>query len=80
MEATTHKLRKPRMIIYNIPEDISTTNLEDTLLKQTPDIGLTKGEISAKFDYTTKKKNKNAVIEVEARIRKRLLQSKIKLG
>jgi hypothetical protein len=67
------------MIIYNIPEGISTVNLEDTLLMQNPDIGLTKGEIIAKFEYLTKKKNKNVVIEVEARARKMLLQSKIKL-
>jgi hypothetical protein len=80
LEATTHKRRKPKMIIYIIPEGISTVNLEDTLLMQNPDIGLTKGEISAKFEYITKKKNKNVVIEVEARARKMLLQSNIKLG
>jgi hypothetical protein len=73
-------MRKPKMIIYNIPEGISTKNLEDTLLMQNPDIGLTKGEISAKFEFITKKKNKNVVIEVAARARKMLLQSKIILG
>ena len=80
LEANVHKLRKPRLIIYNIPEDISITNLEDTLLMQNPDIGLTKGDIDANFAYTTKNKNRNLVIEVEARVRKMLLQSKIKLG
>ena len=32
MEATVHKLRKPRLVVYNIPEDISLQNIEDTLL------------------------------------------------
>ena len=79
LEANVHKLRKPRLIVYNIP-DISTTTLEDTLLTQNPELGLTKGDIVAKFDYTTKNKNRNMVIEVEAKVRKLLLHSKIKLG
>jgi hypothetical protein len=44
-----------------------------------PRQGLTKGDIVAKFDFTTKK-NRNLVIEAEAKVRKILLQSKIKLG
>jgi hypothetical protein len=80
LQATVHKLRKPRLIVYNIPDDISLSNIEDTLLTQNPDLGLTKGDIVAKFDFTAKNKNRNLVIEVEAKIRKILLQSKIKLG
>jgi hypothetical protein len=80
LEATVHKLRKPRLIVYNIPDDISLRNLEDTLLTQNTDLGLTKGDIVAKFDFTTKNKNRNLVIEVEAKVRNILLQSKIKLG
>lgn len=80
LEATVHKLRKPRLIVYNIPDDISLKSLEDTLLTQNPDLGLTKGDIVAKFEFTTKNKNRNLVIEVEARVRKILLQAKIKLG
>jgi hypothetical protein len=80
LEATVHKLRKPRLIVYNIPDDISLSNLEDTLLTQNSDLGLTKGDIVAKFDFTTKNKNRNLVIEVDAKVRKILLQSKIKLG
>lgn len=80
LEANMHKLRKPRLKIYNIPEDVSIQSLEETLLMQNPDIGLSKGDISAKFIYTTKTKIRNLVIEVEAKARKLLLQSKIKLG
>jgi hypothetical protein len=55
LEADIQKWRKPRLVIFNIPEDISTTNLEDTLLAQNPGIILNKGDIDAKFCYTTKK-------------------------
>ena len=42
LEANIHTLRKPTLIILNILEDISTTNLEDTLFKQNPDLNLKK--------------------------------------
>jgi hypothetical protein len=80
LEATVHKLRKPRLIVYNIPEDISIRNIEDTLLNQNPNLGLIKGDIDAKFDFTKKNKNRNLVIEIEAKVRKIILLTKIKLG
>lgn len=40
LEASIHRLRNPRLVIYNIPEDISTRNIEETLLAQNPDINL----------------------------------------
>jgi ribosomal protein L7Ae-like RNA K-turn-binding protein len=54
LEAHIHKLRNPRLVIINIPEDITTDNLEDTLLAQNPDLDLVKGDIKAKFSYETK--------------------------
>jgi hypothetical protein len=33
LEAHVHSLRKPRLIILNVPEDISTTNIEDSILR-----------------------------------------------
>ena len=80
MEATVHKLRKLRLIVYNIPEDIFLQNIEDTLLNQNPDLGLMKGYIDPKFDFTTKNQYRNMVIEVEAKVRKILLLTNIKLG
>jgi hypothetical protein len=32
LEASAHKLRNPRLVIFNIQEDISTGSLEDTLI------------------------------------------------
>ena len=45
LEAIVHKLRKPRLVIFNIPDDISTGNLEDTLVAQNPNLNLKKGDI-----------------------------------
>ena len=73
-------MRSPRLVILNIPEEISIDNVEDTLLAQNSDLNLKQGDINAKFSYQTKKHGRNLVIEVEAGTRKLLLQKKIKLG
>ena len=80
LEANIYKLRKPRLVIINIPGDISNENLEDTLIAQNPDLHLEKGVIKTKFRYETKKHIRNLVMEVGAQNRKLLLQKKIKLG
>jgi hypothetical protein len=67
-------------VIFNIPEDISTGNLEDTLIAQNPELNLKKGDINARFRYVTKKQIRNMVVEVGAQTRKMLLQKKVKLG
>jgi len=40
LEINIHAMRKPRLMILNIPEDISKTNIEDTILMQNPDRNL----------------------------------------
>jgi hypothetical protein len=79
LEAHTHKLRNPRLVILNIPEEISNENVEDTLLAQNTDLNLKQGDIKAKFSYETRKHNRNMVLEVCAQTRKLLLHKKIKL-
>lgn len=79
LEAHVHMLRKPRLIILNVPDDILTTNIEDSILKRNPDLYLKKGSITAKFTYVKKKMYRNAVVEVEADTRKTLVHRKIKL-
>ena len=80
LQANVLKMRKPRLVIHNIPEDTSITNLEETIMTQNPDIGLKKGDIETKFIYTTKNKGRNIVLEVEPQVRKLLIQAKIKMG
>ena len=80
LEAHIHSLRKPRLIILNVPEEISTTNIEDSILRQNPELNLKEGSIAAKFIYVTKKKHRNAVVEVSAETRRTLLNKKIRIG
>jgi hypothetical protein len=76
LEAHIHRLRKPRIIILNVPEYINTTNIEDTIIRQNPNLNLTKGSMVAKFTYVTKRKHRNAVVEVGADNRKIELRRK----
>jgi len=43
LEATLHRRRNPRLVIRNIPEDTTTSNIEGTLIKQNPDLYLKTG-------------------------------------
>jgi hypothetical protein len=80
LEVILHKRRNPRLVIRSIPEDITTSNIEETLITQNPDFALETGDIAAKYCYETKKHSKNLVVEVSAQTRKLLLHKKIKLG
>jgi hypothetical protein len=79
LEANTHKLRNPRLVMLNIPEEISIGNVEDTLLAQNTDFCLKQGDIAGKFSYETKKNTRNLVIEVSAQTGKLLLHRRVKL-
>ena len=80
MEVIVRRLRNPRLVIYNIPEDISTQNIEEIIVAQNPEFNLNKGDINAKFSYVTKRHTRNLVIEVSARTWRLLIQKKIKLA
>jgi len=80
LEAVLHRRRNPRLVIRNIPEDITTCNIEGTLIKQNSALYLKAGDIKAKYNYETKKHSRNLVVEVNAQTRKLLLQKKVKLG
>jgi len=80
LEVRVHTRRKPRLIIINVPEGISTNIIEDTIIRQNPELNLQKGSNVSKFIYVTKKTYRHAVIEVVADKRKNLLHKKIKLG
>ena len=52
------------LIIIKEPEEISTNNIEDTIIRHNPDLILQKRNIVLKYICVTKKKYRNAVIEV----------------
>jgi len=54
LETHKHKLRNPRVVILNIPDDITTSNIEGTLITQNTGLNLANGDINAKFICATK--------------------------
>jgi len=80
LEAKLHTPRKLKLVIYNVPEDISVQNIEETMKAQNPKLTLKTGDTNAKFLYRKRRNTQNLVIEVGPQTRKLLLETKIKLG
>jgi hypothetical protein len=59
-----------------VPEDINTTNIEDALIGQNPELNLIKRSITAKFICHQEK----AIVELGADERKTILHRKIVIG
>jgi hypothetical protein len=80
LEVQVQKLGNQRLDPNNIPEDITTENSETTIIEQNPDMDLNVKDIRAKFFYTTKRKTSNLIVEVDSETRKKILQTRIKIG
>ena len=80
LEIFQHKLRKPRIIIYNVPEDITPEILGTTIRTQNPELLIEEDNISPKFRYKNRRGKHNIVMEVSPQARKQILQTKLKLG
>jgi hypothetical protein len=59
---------------------MTVDGFELTLLTQTPELGMKPGEVTSRFMFGTKKGEINMVAEVGPERRKKLLQSKLKIG
>lgn len=70
LEVSITKLRNPRLVIHNIPDDITVENAERKILDQNPELNLNAGDLLAKFCYVTKNNRKNLVIEVSSQVRR----------
>jgi len=79
IEANIQKRRNPRLIIYNIPDALTTENAESIISTQNPSLDLQAGDIQPKYIFTTKRKTRNLVIEVLPQTRRQILQTKLKL-
>jgi hypothetical protein len=80
LEIIKYQLRKPRIIIYSTPKEITTDNVIEIIKAQNSDITQNGEDMVAKLKYKTKKGNYNIVIEVGPQTRKQILQNKLKLG
>jgi hypothetical protein len=79
LETIKHKLRKPRLIIYNVSE-VTIENAAAIIKAQNPEIILNGEDTEAKFRYKTRNANYNIVIEVGPQTRKQILQTTLKIG
>jgi len=80
LEDIQHKLRKPRLFIYNVPNEITTENVVAIIKSQSPEL-LSKGkDIEAKYTFKNRKGRHNTVVEIGSQIRKQILHSRVKLG
>lgn len=80
LEARASKLRNPRIIIFNVPDEITTDNIVGAITTQNPELGQYEKEVQPKFSFEDRKKNTNIVIEVSAEARKQIIGRKLKIG
>jgi len=73
-------LKNPRLIVFNVPEDITSENAAQAIVVQNSELSLKENEINPKFMFEDRKKHKNLVIEVNSEIRKILVDRKLKIS
>ena len=66
--------------MFNVPEDITPENAVQAIVLQNSGLDLNEQEIKPKFVFEDRKKHTNLVIEVNSETRKRLVDTKLKLG
>jgi hypothetical protein len=80
LETTVQQPRKPRLVFLNIPNEITMENVAETLTTQNTEINLQERCIAPKFSYATKRGIRNLVAEVDSETRKKVQQTRVKLG
>ena len=73
-------LKTPGIIVFNVPEDITTENVAQAIVLQNSELNLNENEVKPKFVFEDRKGHKNLVIEVNSEIRRSLLDRKLKIG
>jgi len=79
LESYTPSLKSPRLIVFNVPEDITFENAAQAIVLQNPEFNLKENEIKPKFVFEDRKKHKNLVIQVNSENPKRLVDRKLKI-
>jgi len=49
LEVRVHRLRNPRLVMLNIPTDITPENVKEVLLQQSRELAINNGNIEPKF-------------------------------
>ena len=80
LESYMSTLKNPRIIVFNVPEDVTLENAVQALVLQNSELNLNENEIKPKFVFEDGEKHKNLVIEVNSETCKRLVDRKLKIG
>jgi len=80
LETNVQKKRNPRLIIYNIPDEVTLENAEDIICTQNSALALNMGDITTQFFIKTKRKERNLVIELAPQTHRLIMQNKLKIG
>jgi hypothetical protein len=80
LEVTRHRLSKPRLIIYNVSEEITTQNVATIIKAQNPEIQTDGEDTETKYKFKDRKGRYDIVLEVGQQLRQQILQTKIKIG
>ena len=80
LEALMSMKRKPKIIIFNTPEEITLKNVVDALTTQNEQLENGKQIMRPIREFKDKNNNRNIIMEISAEQRNRILGKKIKLG
>jgi hypothetical protein len=80
LEASTPRRRNPRLIIYNVPDEVNMENAKELIIKQNSELCIGNDDITPKYLFKDKRKANNLVIEVNSTTRMKFLRNKMKLG
>ena len=72
--------RNPRLIIYNVPDELSIENAKELIIKQNSEMSIEEEDITPRYLFKDKRKANNLVIEVNSKTRMKFLGKKMKLG
>jgi hypothetical protein len=78
--AKVQEFRNPRLITYYIPGDITLDNATKKIREQNSELHLEERDITTKFFYRTKRITGNLVIEVNSHTRKKIRNTRGKIG
>ena len=80
IEANEMKLRNPRMILYNVPEEMDMDQLKQAISEQNAELNITEDDFEPKFVFKDRKGSTNLVIAIKSEVRRAILGRKIKVG
>jgi hypothetical protein len=80
LEGYMPTLKNPTIIMFNVPEDITSENTAQAIVLQNSEMNLNESEIKPKFMFEDRKKHKNLVTEVNSETHKCLVDRKLKIG